>query len=65
MRYFIDIHIDYRFLDRDNYLIFYRYEDGNVFVSRILYNRRDNTRILFGESTVSNNSSLEEKDKSI
>lgn len=53
----LDIQIDYRFLVCDNYLIFYRYEDGIVFVSRILYGRRDYTRILFGESTASNNSS--------
>ncbi|MDH7526011.1 MAG: hypothetical protein QHH10_11925 [Peptococcaceae bacterium] len=40
---------DYRFLVCDNYLIFYRYEDGIVFVSRILYGRRNYTRILFGD----------------
>jgi len=44
----VDIQTDYRFLVCDNYLIFYRYEDGNVFISRILYGRRDYTRILFG-----------------
>ena len=32
-----------------NYLIFYRYEDDIVFVSRILYGRRDYTHILFGD----------------
>lgn len=45
----LDIQTDYRFLVCDNYLIFYRYEDGIVFVSRILYGRRDYTRILFGD----------------
>ncbi|GBF10759.1 type II toxin-antitoxin system RelE/ParE family toxin [Tepidibacillus infernus] len=45
----LDIQIDYRFLVCDNYLIFYRYEDGIVFVSRILYGRRNYTRILFGD----------------
>ncbi len=44
----VDIQTDYRFLVCTNYLIFYRYEDGIVFVSRILYGRRDYTRILFG-----------------
>ena len=44
----MDIQTDYRFLVCANYLIFYRYEDGIVFVSRILYGRRDYTRILFG-----------------
>ncbi|MEW6623010.1 MAG: type II toxin-antitoxin system RelE/ParE family toxin [Bacillota bacterium] len=44
-----NIQTDYRFLVCDNYLIFYRYEDGIVFVSRILYGRRNYTRILFGD----------------
>lgn len=39
----------YRFLVCANYLIFYRYEDGIVFVSRILYGKRDYMRILFGD----------------
>ena len=45
----VAIQTDYRFLVCDNYLIFYRYEDGIVFVSRILYGRRDYMRILFGD----------------
>ncbi|MBS5909823.1 MULTISPECIES: type II toxin-antitoxin system RelE/ParE family toxin [Paenibacillus] len=31
----------------DNYLIFYRYEDGVVYVVRILYGRRNFIRVLF------------------
>jgi len=45
----VDIQTDYRFLVCANYLIFYRYKDGIVFVSRILYGRRDYMRILFGD----------------
>lgn len=45
----LDIQTDYRFLVCANYLIFYRYEDEAVFVSRILYGRRDYTRTLFGD----------------
>ena len=45
----VDIQTDYRFLVCANYLIFYRHEDEIVFVSRILYCRRDYTRILFGD----------------
>jgi addiction module RelE/StbE family toxin len=45
----VDIQTDYRFVVCANYLIFYRYEDGIVFVSRILYGKRDYTRILFGD----------------
>ena len=44
----VDIENDYRFLICANYLIFYRCEGEVVFVSRILYNRRDYMRILFG-----------------
>ena len=47
----LDIQTDYRFLVCTNYLIFYRCEDGIVFVSRILYGRRDYTHILFGDLT--------------
>jgi addiction module RelE/StbE family toxin len=43
-----EIQTDYRFLVCANYLIFYRYEDQIVSVSRILYGRRDYMRILFG-----------------
>ncbi|NPV91059.1 MAG: type II toxin-antitoxin system RelE/ParE family toxin [Firmicutes bacterium] len=45
----VDIQTDYRFLVCANYLIFYRYEDQIVFISRILYGRRDYMRILFGD----------------
>lgn len=45
----VDIQTDYRFLVCANYLIFYRYEDQIVFVSRILYGKRDYMRILFGD----------------
>lgn len=44
----VDIQTDYRFLVCANYLIFYRFESRCVFVSRILYGRRDYIRILFG-----------------
>ncbi|TYQ13122.1 UNVERIFIED_CONTAM: addiction module RelE/StbE family toxin [Acetivibrio alkalicellulosi] len=45
----IDIQTDYRFLICDSYLIFYRHHDEIVYVSRILYGRRDYTRILLRE----------------
>lgn len=45
----VDIQTNYRFLVCANYLIFYRCEDGIVYVSRILYGRRDYMRILFGD----------------
>ncbi|WP_425803089.1 type II toxin-antitoxin system RelE/ParE family toxin [Desulfitobacterium sp. Sab5] len=45
----IDIQTDYRFLVSDSYLIFYRYEDGVVYVIRVLYGRRDYMRVLFND----------------
>jgi toxin ParE1/3/4 len=45
----LDMQTDYRFLVCDSYLIFYRCEDEVVFVSRILYGRRNYTHILFGD----------------
>lgn len=45
----VDIQTDYRFLVCANYLIFYRFEDGDIFVSRILFGRRNYMHILFGD----------------
>ena len=38
---------DYRFLISGNYLVFYRSQNTDIFVDRILYGRRDYLRILF------------------
>ncbi|WP_418791824.1 type II toxin-antitoxin system RelE/ParE family toxin [Phosphitispora sp. TUW77] len=48
----MDVQTDYRFLVCANHLIFYRYEDGSIFVSRILYSRQDYTRVLFRDLPV-------------
>ena len=45
----VNIETDYRFLVCGNYTAFYRYEQNTVYVSRVLYGRRDFMRILFGE----------------
>ena len=45
----VDVQTDYRFPTSGDYLIFYRYEEEAVFVTRVLYGRRDYTRILFGD----------------
>lgn len=45
----LDIQTDYRFLICENYLIFYRYEEDTVFVSRILYGRRNYIHVLFDD----------------
>ena len=38
---------EYRFLVSGNYLIFYRVEENDVYIDRILYARRDYLRVLF------------------
>jgi plasmid stabilization system protein ParE len=38
---------DYRFLVCKKYLVFYRYEKGNVLIVRVLYGGRDYLTILF------------------
>ena len=45
----VDIQTDYRFLVCANCLIFYRYEYEIVFISRILYGKRDYMRVLFSD----------------
>lgn len=46
----VNLDTDHRFLPCGNYTAFYRYENGTVYVSRVLYGRRDFMRILFGQS---------------
>ncbi len=43
-----DVDSDYRFLVCGNYPAFYRTEENESFIDRILYGRRDYLRILFG-----------------
>lgn len=43
-----DVEGGFRFLVTGNYLTFYRIENGEVYIDRILYGRRDYLRILFG-----------------
>lgn len=38
---------DYRFVVSENYLAFYRYSSGTVYVDRVLYGKRDYLRVLF------------------
>jgi len=45
----VGIDTDIRFLVCRNYLVFYRVEGNDVFISRVLYGKRDYTTILFGE----------------
>ena len=43
------IQSDYRFVKANNFLAFYRYHDGTVYVDRVLYESRDCLRILLRE----------------
>jgi len=43
-----NVDTDYRFIVCGNYLAFYRPQNGNVYIDRILYGRRDYLTILFG-----------------
>jgi plasmid stabilization system protein ParE len=45
----MDIDTDYRFLVSGNFLAFYRIDENDVHIIRVLYGRRDYTAILFGE----------------
>lgn len=37
---------DYRYLTSGSYLIFYRIQQNDIFIERILYGRRDYLRVL-------------------
>jgi len=45
----VEIDSNYRFLVCKKYLVFYRVEENNVFISRVLHGSRDCPSILFGE----------------
>lgn len=45
----LGIQTEYRFLVCGSYIIFYRYDEARAYVDRILYNKRDYMKILFGE----------------
>lgn len=40
---------DYRYLICDNYIAFYRIDNKNVLIVRVLYGRRNYMQILFGD----------------
>ncbi len=46
----VDFETSYRFLVCGNYTAFYRVENDDVYVIRVLYGRRNYMQILFGES---------------
>ena len=47
----VNVDTNYRFVVCGNYTTFYRYEDGVVYIVRILYGRRNFMQVLFGEPT--------------
>jgi len=46
----VDFDMNYRFLVCGNYIAFYRFEDNEIRIVRILYGRRNFMKILFGET---------------
>ena len=42
-----DIGTDYRFLVSGNYMVFYRVQDNDVYIDRVLYGRSDYMSVLF------------------
>ena len=42
-----DVSTDYRFLVSGNYMVFYRAQDSNVHIDRVLYGRSDYMSVLF------------------
>ena len=42
-----DIGTDYRFLVSGNYMVFYRVQDSDVYIDRVLYGRSDYMSALF------------------
>ncbi len=46
-----DVRSNYRFLVSGSYMIFYRVNEHDIYVDRVLYGRRDYLRILFGNIT--------------
>ena len=45
----IGFNTDYRYLVCDNYIAFYRIDNKNVLIVRVLYGRRNYMQILFGD----------------
>lgn len=43
----VEIQNDYRYLTSGNYLIFYRFENQEIYVVRIIYGKSDYMKILF------------------
>ena len=50
-----DIESDYRFLTSGNDIVFYRVNEQDVYIDRVLYGRRDYLRILFPDLPQSDN----------
>ena len=48
----IGTHTNYRFISCGNYLAFYRIKDCTIFFDRVLYAKRDYTRILFSDNNL-------------
>jgi len=50
LEYFDGTYGSYRYIICENYIIFYQHDGENVYIYRILYQRRDYKKILFNEN---------------
>ena len=44
-----DVESDYRFLVCEHYLAFYRIEDQGIYIDRVLHEKQNYIRVLFGD----------------
>lgn len=51
LRSILNIETEYRFLVCDNYLVFYRYKNEQIYVIHILHGQMDFVKILFQDIT--------------
>ncbi len=58
----INIETNYRYLVCKKYLVFYYVDKTNVYVSRVIYGKRDYVKILFGNSLENHKAPEDTKD---
>lgn len=47
----VEIKSDYRYLVCENYMVFYRVNENQVYIDRVLYGKRNYLRVLFPDMT--------------
>jgi len=57
----IEKETDYRFLICGNYLVFYRPQENNVYIDRVMYSKRDYIAVLFGNLSQTGDNDSDER----